>query len=353
MILQPVILHPVILQPVLPPLPLAVIVLPALGVAAWALVRSRTASSRLAWALRVLLVVAVAVLALRPGMPGGTAQTVATDTDVVLVVDATSSITAEDWGDGSPRLDGVRSDVQALVAAYPGARFALLTFDTNAELRLPLTTDVDALITAMEVLRPPVTQNARGSSIGVASAMLADTLRAAATSSPERARMVFYLGDGEQTAPGAPESFADSAALVDGGAVLGYGTQEGGRMRAVTGRGDDDAAPYILDGAEPALSRIDEAALQTIADEIGVPYQHRTAETAPELPPAPAATSVVAEARTPGSTIELSWLVALLVAGLLAVEVARGAAHLARTLRLARPGRPDRAGGRPEDGRRA
>lgn len=38
----------------------------------------------------------------------------------MLVVDTTASIVAEDWGDGEPRLDGIRDDVRALVEEYPG-----------------------------------------------------------------------------------------------------------------------------------------------------------------------------------------------------------------------------------------
>src|SRR5690606_39283043 len=67
-----------------------------------------------------------------------------------------------------------------------------------------------------------------------------DTLRAATKSSPDRSRMVFYLGDGEQTSSGEPESFKGGAKYVDGGAVLGYGTAEGGPMKKTTGRDGAD-----------------------------------------------------------------------------------------------------------------
>lgn len=322
-----------ILQPVIHPLLLAALVGAASLVAVRSLMRARGPRERTAWVLRLAAVAACALLALRPGIPGGDAETLATETDVVILVDSTASIAAEDWGDGAPRLDGVRADVAALVAAYPGARFALITFDAAAELRLPLTTDTAALRSALEVLTPEVTQRSRGSSIGIASGLLAQTLEDAAAAAPDRSRMVFYLGDGEQTAEAAPESFRDSAGLVDGGGVLGYGTGQGGRMRVQTGDVGGGGDEYILDGTQPALSRIDEEALRTIADDLGVAYQHRAAGTPPELPEAPATTTARA-AGTTGDATELSWVVALALSALLAADAALAASAIPVALRV-------------------
>ena len=100
---------------------------------------------------------------------------------------------------------------------------------------------------------------------------------AAAKASPERARMAFYLGDGEQTASREPESFASSAKYVDGGAVLGYGTTEGGPMKKTTGAGAA-AGGYIEYQGAPAMSVIDEDNLRQVSEQLGVEYQHRTAD---------------------------------------------------------------------------
>ncbi|GAA3669538.1 vWA domain-containing protein [Microbacterium marinilacus] len=328
-----------ILQPVLHPLLLLALCAPVACLAVLRLRRARRGGERLSWALRLAVVIACAVLALRPGLPGGETRTLATETDVVLLVDTTASIVAEDWGDGRPRLEGVREDVEAIVEAYPGARFALITFDSAAEVRLPLTTDTSALRSALEVLTPEVTQQSRGSSIGVAHQTLAETLEAAASASPDRSRMVFYLGDGEQTAESPPESFDDSAALIDDGAVLGYGTHEGGPMKTqrggVPGEGGDE---YILDGSERALSIVDEAALEGVAAELGVGYQHRTAAEPVALPEAPTST-VAPAAGEVGDVVELGWMVAIAIAALLAIDAAVVAGGLPAALAVARPPR--------------
>ena len=113
---------------------------------------------------------------------------------------------------------------------------------------------------------------------------------------PERLRLVFYFGDGEQTRDDPPESMAAAAQYIGDGAVFGYGTEEGGPMRPNLDFGvqlDPDApdpapAPYLLDttqaGSPIAISRIDEDALKKVASELGVGYQHRTPGTEPSFP---------------------------------------------------------------------
>lgn len=339
-----------ILQPVLPVILILLLGLPVVALGVWVLVRPpRSASGapvtgralaghRVRWGLRLVLVLACIALLLRPGVPGGATQTLATDTDVVLVVDTTASIVAEDWADGQPRLDGVRDDVRALVAQYPGARFALITSDAAAELRMPLTTDTTALIGSLDVLRPEVTSQSRGSSIAVAAPLLEETLASAAASSPDRSRMVFYFGDGEQTVVSDPESFAASAEYTDAGAVFGYGTTEGGPMRITSGDlSEDGSAGYIEYQGERALSTIDEENLQTIAEDLGVAYEHRTAESAPAFPDAPATTTNYAEAGEVGNVIELSWALALVIVLLLGVELTRAVTLIARLRHLGTP----------------
>lgn len=329
-----------IFQPVLNVFLLVLLFAPAWALAVWMMVRAARASGAGAgstssgapstgagagwWALRLVMLLACFLMLLRPGIPGGTSQTLATDTDIVIVLDTTASIVAEDWDGDRPRLEGVRADVQSIVDEYPGARFALITFDASSEQRLPLTTDATALMSSLEILRPEVTSQSRGSSIGIAAAMVQEALAAAAEQSPERSRMVFYLGDGEQTVSSDPESFSGSAAYVDGGSVLGYGTTDGGPMKVTSGSFSGDQG-YIEYQGEPAMSVIDEANLQTVAEELGVPLQVRDAATAIDLPAAPATTTNHAESGSVGNAIELYWVFAGLIALLLCIEIARAA----------------------------
>ena len=266
--------------------------------------------------LPAALVLLLLLASLRPGLPGGSAKGAATDLNVFFVVDTTSSIAAEDYGNGSRRLDGVRKDIMAIAGELPGARFSMITFDSQAVLRMPLTTDASALDTLTTVLEPQVTVYSTGSSVTVARALLNERLKAARDSHPERARIIYYLGDGEQTSGKPPEPMRVDASLVNGGAVLGYGTAQGGKMKEKASYSSADDAGYIQDrssgSAGDAVSRIDEGMLRQIAAQLGVPYIHRAEgdTVAPMMQAAkPGALEETSESLE--SRVELYWVPAL------------------------------------------
>lgn len=293
--------------------PLAVVLFLA---AAYLLTLARSAA-RWRFALLVLLVVAAGA---RPGIPGAGAAVATTELNIFFVVDTTPSSAAEDYDGTSRRLDGMKTDINALAEEFAGARFSLITFDSTAKVVLPLTTDATALRTLTETLTPRPAYNSKGSSITVADQTLAGRLAASADSHPERPRLVFYLGDGEQTAAKPPAPLKAAPPLVDGGAVLGYGTKAGGPMRDFNF--GSKPGPWILDkqaGHTPALSRIDEQALQDLAGQLNVPYVHRErpgelgatmADTSPSIASQPDGTDRLGAGRW-----ELYWLLALAAFG--------------------------------------
>jgi len=269
-------------QPIWPWWIMAPLILAGLVFLAWTAFRPRHGAAGLRDSLLPAALVGLLLLAaVRPGVPGGSVRAAAADLNVFFLVDTTSSIAAEDYGGGGSRLDGVRKDIMAIATELAGARFSLVTFDSQAVVRMPLTKDASALDTLTAVLQPQVTVYSTGSSVTVARTVLNDRLKAARDAHPERPRIVYYLGDGEQTSGKAPEPMRVDASLVNGGAVLGYGTAEGGRMKEKASYSDKEEAGYIQDrsggSAGDAVSRIDEDTLRKIAAELGVPYVHRAA----------------------------------------------------------------------------
>ena len=266
----------------------AAVVVPLLAICVVAAVQARRTGEGTGWAWlrRGLMVGSVAVIALGPAVPTST-TTVTSNVELFFVVDRTGSMAAEDYDGDRPRLEGVRHDVTALVDAMPGARYSVITFDSQAARQLPLTTDSRAVYSWADTLVQEITYYSTGSAIDRPLPALRRALEGAAERRPENVRVVFLLSDGENTnESGEAESFAELAELVDGGAVLGYGTAEGGQMRYYdgtdeTGPGTD--APWIADdtqeGSPPAVSRIDETQLRQVADQLGVDYQHRIAPT--------------------------------------------------------------------------
>ncbi|PWD50955.1 hypothetical protein C8046_10105 [Serinibacter arcticus] len=246
------------------------------------LVRQRR--HRGAWARRTGAALALGVLLLGPSLVDRNGTTMQTNAEVFFVVDRTGSMAAEDYDGARPRLEGVRYDIPAIVDAFPGGRFTVIGWDSQATRQLPLTTDARAVKSWAETFQQELTSYSAGSQVDRPLAALQEALTGAAERNPNNVRIVYFLSDGENTDGSASSadaelaSFEALAPLVDGGAVLGYGTSEGGKMRTYDGVTPLESAPYIPDptqGGADALSVIDEVTLRTIAEQLGVTYVHR------------------------------------------------------------------------------
>lgn len=221
---------------------------------------------------RVAIGVLVLLAALRPGFGSTLEAGRATDVDVVIMLDRSLSMIAEDYDGTTPRLVGAKADVRLVLERFAGARFAVVTFDHIGRLEMPFTTDTTALMSLVEVAQPRVTYASKGSSIDAGMVTAEEVLRSSAQQFPQRQRVLVYLGDGEQTLPTPPASFGALKTYLSGGLVLGYGTTAGGRMKT----GADSYEKDWTKGGKDALSVIHEGNLRAIASQVGGEYVHRT-----------------------------------------------------------------------------
>jgi Ca-activated chloride channel family protein len=188
---------------------------------------------------------------------------------------------AEDYDGTKPRLDGVRADIKSIASSFAGARFSVIAFDNSPFTPLPFTSDASALFTTVDILYPIDTFNSTGSNITSSLQDAEAAARRVLDSHPDRKVVLFYLGDGEQTSDqdiSIPSSLSE---LLSGGAVLGYGTEAGGRMQEVWLHSTANDIRYIQDRSSQwpwpdALSKIDEDNLRAIAESLEIPYFHRT-----------------------------------------------------------------------------
>jgi Ca-activated chloride channel family protein len=327
----------------LPSFPVPAIVLVAAALAAFAIVALvRGRGPRWAWALRLVAIVLLAVVALRPAIPGSASgPTASGGLEVYFALDTTSSMAAEDYAGARPRLEGAKADVVAIADALAGAQFSLVTFDAGAVQRVPLTADVTALESAASVLTQEVSDYSRGSSIDAALPMLESLLEESRSERPDNRRVLFYLGDGEQTAATPPESFASLAPMLDGGGVLGYGTSEGGRMLRFDGFGDEySELEYIADPATgtDAVSRIDEATLGEVAAQLGVAYAHREGPSSVDaIVTGIEVGELTVQQREPIGPTELYWIPAIPLGGILLLELGRIVLALLELRRVREP----------------
>lgn len=239
------------------------------------------------------------------------------DADVILVVDRTASMGATDHRGGT-RAAGASADATAVVRMLHGAHFILITFDNTARIEVPATTDTATVIGALQALGWQENRTGTGSDIAVAVPLLTQTLSERQQRSPAGSRLVYYFGDGEQTAPTAPGSFAGVRSLATQVQVLGYGTPAGAPMR----RSTSDATLVIRDGA-PALSQASPDNLARIGAETGGTVLARSTDAASAALPRPELPSRVESTPRGVRRGELYPWFALAATGIVGMEIAR------------------------------
>lgn len=281
-----------ILQPIIPISFIVLISIFIIIVSTLAIATNRKNPSLLKrWILRSVTLLLIPLMMLRPGFAEQKETEIFTNQyDIFFVVDTTSSMIAEDWepDNVSNRLSGVKQDISRLMDEYSGSRYGLVTFNSSAYVQTPLTKDSSALMSSVKNMLPEITRNSQGSEVRIAENLLKNTLLDASETHPDRARLVFFFSDGEETAEqasGQAAPFTSISELISGGAVYGYGTTEGGKMPIQSGYFVSNDRGYIQDPStgKDALSKIDEANLETIAQELNVPYYHRSYDTPVEI----------------------------------------------------------------------
>lgn len=233
-------------EPVLPPLVLA---FAALALVTLRLLSLRPASKAgrqtlLRWSLTTAAMVLVLLAAARPvtgsAAEPAPAQSSQTGANVYFLVDRSADSAITDFG-GAPRMSGMRDDIEAVIDAHPGARFALISFAARPAIDWPLSADAWSLTPVVEALNP----YPGGDSTEVNAAAAANVLRyqliSAGQQFPQAENLVYYLGSGAGRST-VPQGIFDTP-TVDGGAVLGYGPGPGeNTLRDIAGQLD---LPFI------------------------------------------------------------------------------------------------------------
>lgn len=229
-----------------------------------------------AYIRQIIAVILIFAINLRPMIPSGKVETEVSklDTYVLFVVDDTISMLARDYDGDTERLTAVKNDCHEIIDELDGARFAFITFNNSASLIMPYSDNSDYADSVLDSISPVEYQYASGSSMNVCVDVMTDTLKRAHDKGDGRV-VVFFISDGENTSGDKLTSFAGAADYVDGGAVLGYGTKAGGKMYVTSEYSDEervvtDSSSYPYD--EPAISKIDEDTLKSVADDLSVKY---------------------------------------------------------------------------------
>ncbi len=234
-----------------------------------------------AFVRQIFIVILLFVINLRIMTQSGDIPMVEPRVDVLFVVDNTISMIAEDYGsEKKPRLDAVREDCEYIMKNLPGATYAVYSFNTYMEQMLPYTSDSAAVLDCIEICNGGSKYSSKGTSLNMAMGSMEKIL----DDDREFFQVVFFISDGEIVSSDTLKNYPELKKYIDGGAVLGYGTEEGGIMVPVEWY-DEWEEPRPLEyyddnfDLQTAVSVIDEKNLQSIASDLGVEYIHMTHKT--------------------------------------------------------------------------
>lgn len=230
---------------------------------------------------QVFIVLLVFVINLRIMIPSDhiDSSTSKMELSVLFVVDNTISMIAKDYNGSTERLTAAKEDCSYIIQELYGADFSVITFDNKAKRLSPFTSDTEFAKNSISSILPIDEFYARGSSMNTCKELLVETLKYTKKEAGTPVA-VFFISDGEITNEDTLESFVQAAPYIDYGAVLGYGTQQGGKMYPISYDGENEA-PLQDESDYPykdAISKIDENNLQQLADDMGVRYVHMTAQ---------------------------------------------------------------------------
>lgn len=254
---------------------------------------------------KITIIILLLIIGLRPMIPDKDSSQVETnDLDVLFVVDNTISMIAEDYNGNEPRLDAVRSDMQYILEKLNGAQFSLITFANSATIIAPFTYDNNMIESAIKAMAPLPNSYARGSSLNAPMDSINTIVTSAEKKEEERTRILVFISDGEITDDSTLKSYASLKEHFDYGLVLGYGTINGGKMKSNNTYSLDSyikyyPTDYSADWSTSdhyAISKIDEANLKKIAEDIGGDYIHM--ESQKDIEPALKKISELATADT-------------------------------------------------------
>lgn len=228
-----------------------------------------------AYIRQIVAVLLIFLINLRIMVPGGDVETKEQKLNVyaLFVIDNTVSMVAEDYNGNTERLVGVKKDCAYIIDKLNGAKFAVETFNNNANVILPYTDNADFTLSVINTITVIDALYAHGSSMNISYEKMEQTLKRAKDKGDGYVA-VFYISDGEITNDDRLRSFSKLKEYVDGGAVLGYGSSAGGKMYKIDPI--DGQREPVIDMSnypfEEAVSKIDEGNLKKIAEDLGIEY---------------------------------------------------------------------------------
>lgn len=330
-----------IINPVLPLFILLPSILLIIVAGAFAFIKK--SSRNLATLRRLLMVLLLCIALLRPTITGGKSRQVSTGVTVFFAIDNTNSMATKDV-DGNSRLSALKKDVRTILKSFLGSHYSIFVQDAFTYNIVPSTTDLNAVASTIDNMQTRPRNLANQTNLNDLLSQVDGKIKTYSKDHPESQNVVIIMSDGENTADEGANAQKGLFKDVAVGAVIGYGTAEGGRVPAYIyekiietdglKRPANFIYNYLQDGcygdllsvcseedADLHKSKIDESFLTNIASEYGFGYTHSTGELdsswTEKLKKNVVVETTEDKASSVASDIELYWLFALVALALL------------------------------------
>lgn len=207
--------------------------------------------------LRLIAIILVILAAARPQYGRGEERTVTEGVDIVLCLDVSGSMLAEDFQPN--RLTAARDVVKEFVKKMEGNRLALVAFAGKALTQCPLTTDyniIAQLLDEVDTETIPLNGTAIGDAIGNSINKFVDE--------KSKSKVIILLTDGENNTGMLDPEIAAKIAADKGIRIyaIGVGTEAGAAIPFYDAEGRKH---YYRQGNQLLMTRLDEKTLRQIA----------------------------------------------------------------------------------------
>ncbi len=254
-------------KPILPPGLMLLVFVAFMALTVYIIVRNKTTILEKLFSIgrMAVIYILVLVIGLRPVTIRTDYEFSTKNLDVLFVIDGTLSMWALDYNGKNERMEGVKADVNYILSDLAGSNFGLVTFDDTAHVLSPFTQDLKYISDMVDIMATPETYYSSGSNLATPYKDM-EALLQSSNKKENRKTIVFFISDGEVTNSNMEMSYSEFAQYIDSGAVLGYGSEAGGKMK------ENHNYVYDYDTHDDAISRIDEENLKRIADEMNIKY---------------------------------------------------------------------------------
>lgn len=230
--------------------------------------------------IKISIVIVMFIMNFRFMIPNGESTALNLDLSVLFVIDTSVSMKALDYNGNKERIEGVINDCCYIIDELSGSKFSIITFGDTAQRIIPFTTDSDMVQAEIKSIKLENDFYAKGTSINVVKDIFEKTLEDESRRQNGNTKfVVFFITDGEITKEGESlNSFSKIKNYISEGAVLGYGTTDGGKMVNSTYADDPNSDyyyKYYYDNnynKVTAISKLDEKNLKQISADLGIDY---------------------------------------------------------------------------------